>query len=430
MHIFFSGIGGHGIGPLALFARQAGYDVSGSDAHATAYTAALQNHGIHTHIGQTRARIAAVHAARPIDWVVYSSAVSPNNPELLFAKQRGIKTSKRDELLNKIIADHRIKLIAIAGTHGKTTTTAMIIWLCQQIGLPISYLVGAKINFGPMGLFDPKGQYMVYECDEFDRNFLAFYPYLSIITGVTWDHHEIFPTLDDYEQAFRDFIGQSNNTIMWQEDSAKLKPPAGTKNSPTVRKDNLDPGITLAGAFNRQDAWQAVLAVHKIAGVPVADLIGHVNRFPGLEQRMEQLAPNLYINYAHTPEKIRGGMLVAQEIVKNTGQKIVVIYEPLTNRRQHYIKKDYKNCFDGAAKLYWLPTYLAREDPGQSILTPEQLIPHLSNAGIAQPAKMDAYLIAAIHQHLQAGDLVVGMGANGANSLDEWMRQHTKVVTT
>src|SRR5207253_2498504 len=131
---------------------------------------------------------------------VYSSALpktNPNHPELKFCEANGIKNSKRDEFMNKIIRDKRLKLIAVAGTHGKTTTTAMVIWLFKELGLPVSYSLGAQISFGEMGEYNKKGRYFIYECDEFDRNFLAFKPYVAIISGLSWDHHEIYPTQED-----------------------------------------------------------------------------------------------------------------------------------------------------------------------------------------------------------------------------------------
>jgi len=117
-------------------------------------------------------------------------------------------------------------------------------------------------------------------------------------------------------------------------------------------------------------------------------------------------------------------MLTALDFAKTHRAKIVVIYEPLTNRRQHFIKNDYKDCFEGAAKLYWLPTYLAREDSTLPLLSPEQLIPFLSNAHIAEPAKLDDQFVTTVKQHLSQGDMVVAMGASGGGSLDEWLRKH------
>src|SRR5579885_1140900 len=341
MHIFFSGIGGTAIGPLALIAKQAGYEVSGSDKQDSQYIQYLKKHGItDITIGQSREDIAAVHEQHPIDWLVYSSAVAienPDAPELAFAREQDIKTSKRDELLNQIISDKKLKLIAIAGTHGKTTTTAMVIWLFKQLKLPISYSVGAKISFGDMGQYEDDSQFFVYEADEFDRNFLAFEPFVSIITGVSWDHHEIFPSREDYQQAFKEFISQSEWVEIWQEDAEYLQlEPNGhyavmNSGDPEIEK------LKLKGRFNRLDAWLAVKAIRQLTQQPLESIIEHMNKFPGLQRRMEEIVPNLYSDYAHTPEKIRGAMSVALEMAADTGQDVIVVYEPLTNRRQHYM---------------------------------------------------------------------------------------------
>lgn len=427
MHIFFSGIGGTAIGPLALIARQAGYEVSGSDKQASQYIDYLKNQGIENiHIGQSRANIAKVHDNKPIDWFVYTSALpleNPDAPELAFCREQDIKISKRDELLNEILRQKRLKLIAVAGTHGKTTTTAMIIWLFKQLDMEISYSVGAKISFGDMGQYNKISRYFVYECDEFDRNFLAFQPFLSVITGVSWDHHEIFPTREDYQEAFREFISQSKHTLLWQEDNdyLELKPAANllTQSSDTAAIESIE----LKGLYNRLDAWVAIQAVHQATHRPLEDLLPIMNRFPGLQRRMEQIAPNLYSDYAHTPEKIRGAMSVALEMAAEKNQPVIVLYEPLTNRRQHYMMNDYKDCFAGATQVYWLPSYLAREDPNMRIIPPEELITRIDEPGLAMPAERGDSLKRTILAHLSKGDMVVGMAGGGGDSLDEWLRQ-------
>lgn len=426
MHIYFSGVGGTAIGPLALIAKQAGFEVSGSDKQASQYIEYLRKKGLtDIHIGQDEAAMATVHQQNPIDWFVYSSAISkenPHHPELEFARKHGIKVSKRDELLNLILEKKKLKLLAVAGTHGKTTTTAMVIWLFKQLRLPISYSVGAKISFGEMGQYDPISQYFVYEADEFDRNFLAFRPHLSVIVGVTWDHHEIFPERSDYQRAFRDFIGQSQQTILWEEDYRYLSMQAEPRLS-VLEDDNPQiQAITLSGHYNRLDAWLAVQAVHEVTRAPLAMLIDHINHFPGTQRRMEEIVPNLYSDYAHTPEKVRGGMSVALEMAQAKGQDLVIVYEPLTNRRQHFMIDDYKDCFAGAARLYWIPSYLAREDPKQRIIPPSEMIEHLSDPSIAVPMERDHKLHQVIQQHLDRGDMVVGMAGGGGNSLDEWLR--------
>lgn len=425
--MFFSGIGGTAIGPLALIAKQAGFEVSGSDKQDSQYVSYLKKQGLKDiHIGQEYEDIARVHKKRPIDWFVYTSALPLENPksgELRFCREQDIKMSKRDELINLVLKEKKLKLIAVAGTHGKTTTTAMVVWLFKQLGEPLSYSVGAKISFGDMGVYEEKSEYFAYEADEFDRNFLAFEPFISIITGVSWDHHEIFPTREDYQQAFREFISQSQWNLIWGEDAEYL----GVEDEANVSVQNSASKVlnklTLKGLYNRLDAWLAIQAVQEALHAPTDRLIELMNKFPGSQRRMEEIIPGLYSDYAHTPEKIRGAMSVALEMAKENGQDLVVVYEPLTNRRQHYMLKDYGNCFDGAKKLYWIPSYLAREDPRQRIIPPEELIKYLANPSIAEARQRDEWLKAAIQSHLEQGDMVVAMAGGGGNSLDEWVRK-------
>ena len=430
MHVFFSGIGGTAIGPLALIAKQAGFDVSGSDKQDSQYINYLRKHGIlDIHIGQDRESIEHVHENEPIDWYVYSSAVAienPDAPELKFCEEQNIKATKRDELINFILEEKKLKMVAIAGTHGKTTTTAMVVWLFKQLNIPVSYSVGAKISFGDMGQFQKGSEYFVYECDEFDRNFLAFEPFLSLITGVSWDHHEIFPTREDYQQAFAEFIGQTVWTILWQEDFDYLGLQPNdhylvlSSAAPEIRT------VGLAGHYNRLDAWLAIQAVHQITKKPLDELVRQMNSFPGLQRRMEQIVPGLYSDYAHTPDKIRGAMSVALEMAEAKGKELVVVYEPLTNRRQHYVIDEYQDCFNGAKKVYWVPSYLAREDPSQRIIPPEELISHLSVPSIAEARERDGHLRHTIERHLENGDMVVAMAGGGGDSLDEWLRKEFK----
>jgi len=427
MHIYFSGIGGAGIGPLAEIALQAGYDVSGSDKQMSSYIKALNQMGINNIIiDQSYQAIAKAHQQKPIDWLVYTSALTleqPDAPELKFAREHNIRISKRDEFINKIVDDKNLSLIAVAGTHGKTTTTAMIVWLCYQFNIPISYLLPAKTSFGPMGCYLEESTYLVIEADEFDHNFLHFKPFISVITGVSWDHHEIFPTRKDYKQAFRTFIDQSQQSLIWQDDRLYLELPLNNKIYSQSPDDKMIKKIRLTGYYNRLDAWLALQTVLRLCDTPINKLIEQLNLFPGLSRRMEQILPNLYSDYAHTPEKIRAAMSVAIELAKQTKQSIVVVYEGLTNRRQHYMINDYGDCFMGAAQVYWLPSYLAREDPNQRILPPSELISHLADPTIAIPAYRDAGLKRTIRSHLEKGDMVVCMAGGGGNSLDDWIRE-------
>jgi len=427
MHIFFSGIGGTGIGPLALIAKQAGYEVSGSDKQDSNYIQYLRDQGItNINIGQSSEAIGNLHRSNPIDWFVYSSAVAieqPDAPEFSFCRTHNIRLSLRDELLNLIMSEKQLQLIAVAGTHGKTTTTAMLIWAFRQLGIPVSYSVGGKIPFGEMGQYQPGSQYFVYEADEFARNFLAFHPVLSIITGVDWDHPDIYPTRESYNAAFKQFLDQSEQAVMWDADAKLLELPQDMRRlvlSP--EEPAIEQWIRLAGKVNRLNAWEAAQAIVFLLGAPINQTIAALNAFPGVYRRFEQIEGRLYSDYAHTPPKIRGALETAEELA---GKEVVVVYEGLHNSRQHFIKQDLEHLFDGVKKLYIVPSYLAREDPNQELLTPEKIRLLLSPVAEAKAKAMqvDDDLKDAIRQHLDAGDLVLCLTAGGGGSLDEWLRK-------
>lgn len=426
MHIYFSGIGGTGLGPLALIARQAGFHVSGSDKQHSQYIDYLRDKGItNIHIGQDYDAIAAVHAERPIDWFVYTTAVTSEQadpPELKFCHHNEIRVSHRDELLNHILKEKQLKLLAVAGTHGKSTTTAMMIWLLKQLDISISYSVGAKIPFGDMGTYKDDSEYFVYEADEYARNFLSFHPHLSLITGIDWDHPDIYPTKESYDQAFREFIDQSAQVVLWEDDYDRLNLSPIDAMTLLGETDETINMFSLVGEVNRKNAWQVVQGVHRLTGVAIDTLIGHMNSFPGLSRRFEQLIPSLYTDYAHTPPKIRGAIQAAQEVA---GQNVVVVYEGLHNTRQHFIKDELLHLFDEVKQLYIVPSYLAREDPNLLLLRPEDLRNLLSieAQGHATPAQLDQTLHSSIESHLASGDLVLCLTAGGGGSLDEWLRQ-------
>lgn len=425
MHIYFSGIGGAGLGPLALIAKQAGYTVSGSDKQDSSYIQYLRKNGItNIHIGQTYEAIDQVHTKEPIDWFVFTTAVTSehaNPPELVFCKDNNIRTSKRDELLNKILEDKELQLIAIAGTHGKTTTTAMAVWLFQQLSIPVSYSVGAKLPSGDMGAYVPESSYFIYEADEYARNFLSFHPYMSLITGIDWDHPDIYHTREEYEQAFKDFVQQSAHTVTWEEDTNKLTLKNNNDNTIIRTKDSVFAQLTLPGEVNRRDAFQVVTAVHQITDRPLKELVTIINNFPGVSRRFEQIAPNLYTDYAHTPPKIRGALQLAHEVA---GENVVVVYEGLHNTRQHFIKDDLRTLFKDTKHLYVVPSYLAREDPNLSLLQPSDLktLMHEPDASAITPSELNDSLAQQIRTHIQNGDLVLCLSAGGGNSLDEWLR--------
>jgi UDP-N-acetylmuramate--alanine ligase len=419
MHIFFSGVGGTAIGPLALIAHQAGCQVSGSDKQDSSYFQHIARKKIGKFkVGQTTEWIESIHTEKPIDWLVCSSAIekehTDTHPEVQFAKAHKIKISKRDEFINALLNQSGQKMVAIAGTHGKSTTTAMAIWAMKQLNIPISYSVGAKIPFGEMGEFNKEANYFVYEADEYDRNFLQFKPSVSIITGIDYDHPDIYPTRESYYQAFVDFICQSNEVFAHAEDLEKIGLAGDGAN---IHEGNF----SLKGRVNRQNASLVAEAITKFFAkdTPKTTIINILNSFPGVSRRFEEIAPNIYSDYAHTPEKIRGALQLAKEV---TSKDVVVVYEGLHNTRQHFIKTDLKHLFDDIAHLYVVPSYLAREDTTLQMLSPQDIINLTSKPQQATASTLSQSLLAKIKAHAADGDIVLCLSAGGGGSLDEWLR--------
>ena len=195
MNIYISGISGTGMGPLALMAKDAGMTVFGSDTQPGAITNELTSNGVKIYLGEQDGEFLKARAKNDwVDWFVYTSALPEDHPELMMARKLKIKhITKRDELISYLVKKLKLQMVAVAGTHGKTTTTAIIVWACLKLGIPVSYLIGTTLPFAPAGMYDPKSKYFVYEADEYDRNFLAFRPWLAAITTVSFDHPDIYP---------------------------------------------------------------------------------------------------------------------------------------------------------------------------------------------------------------------------------------------
>lgn len=411
MKVYISGISGTGMGPLALMAQGAGMTVFGSDLAAGAVTNELVSHGIKMCLGiQDGEFLKSCAKGEGVDWFVYTSALPENHPELLMAKKLKLKISKRDELLNYLIKKLKLKLIAVAGTHGKTTTTAMIVWAAKQLGIPVSYIIGTTLPFASAGHYDPKSEYFVYEADEYDRNFLAFHPWLAVVPVVTYDHPDIYPTVEEYREAFAQFEKQSKNVLHGNE---------------------IAVGLNLAGEARRYDATLAVDTLELMLPKPKGlnrlmrkqhkELIKVLNEFPGVGRRFEQVSEGYYSDYAHHPEEVAATVEVALEEADRRGLKgVVAIYEPHQNIRQSELADGYADAFRGVHKLYWLPTYLTRENPKLEVMRPDEFIAKLENKKIAEEAELNDELAEVIKEWHKKGYLVLLMSAGPA---DAWIRK-------
>lgn len=418
MRIYFAGIGGVGIGPLAAMAKDAGYDVMGYDQTTTPMTDELSQKDIPLTIGDGLSDIQQKQKEKPIDWLVATAALPKDSPIFSFARGNRIRISKRDELINQLVGDKHQQLIAISGTHGKTTTTAMLAWLFTQFDIPESHSVGTQMSFAASGKLASDGRCFIYEADEYDRNMLHFHPSIAVITSLDYDHPDVYSTPDDYKAAFRQFLDQSERVFMWQKDADYLNVHDDKKINLADSLLAYEKTITLPGEHNRRNALLAC-AVFKtrFPELKFEHIMSAMSLFPGTQRRFERIAKGLYSDYAHHPAEIAATIQTASELSK----KIVVVYQPHQNIRQHDLIDKYEDCFRGATKVYWLPTYLSRENPQLPVLTSKQLIAKLTDPSIAEPAKLDESLIQVISRELHKGALVLVLGAG---DVDTWLREH------
>ena len=380
--------------------------------------------GIEVSIGEQDGKYLKSKLEQGIDWFVHTSALPRDHAELVIAEQAGIKCTKRDDFTAYLVNELGLKMVAVAGTHGKTTTTAMIVWAGLAAKLPISYIVGTTLGFAPSGAYHKGDKYFIYEADEYDRNFLKYHPWLAVIPAVSYDHPDIYPTREDYGAAFSQFRKQSEHVVECV--NGELKDETGEElwMKPSDFK--------LAGEARRIDAALATEAViwmelkdYDDKGLDVMytpfPIVDIMNKFPGVGRRFERVADGAYTDYAHHPEEIAATMEIAKEEAKLTGRKgTVVVYQPHQNTRQHEVRDGYRNAFIGAERIYWLPTYLTRENPDLAVIQPEEFIKNLENSEVAETAELNDDLAEKLHKYVDDGYLVLLMTAGPA---DGWFRE-------
>src|SRR5262245_16535669 len=225
-HIHFIGIGGSGLSAIARLLLESGYKVSGSDRALTPFADEVRHAGATVYVGHHPRNIAGA------DEVVMSSAISADNPEVVAAKRSKIPVYKRADFLGQLMADK--KGIAIAGTHGKTTTTAMTAWVLHKLGRDPSFIVGGLLNNLGVNAHAGKGHMFVIEADEYDNMFLGLKPQIAVVTSLEHDHPDMFPSLEDVYASFEKFVDllpEDGTLILNAEDAgaAALAPHARQK---------------------------------------------------------------------------------------------------------------------------------------------------------------------------------------------------------
>jgi UDP-N-acetylmuramate--alanine ligase len=339
--LHFIGIGGAGMSGLALVCGELGASVTGSDRNESSYMERLRAAGLDPIIGHDAANLP--EGAE----VVVSTAIDTDNPELALARERGVEPIHRGALLAELCAEKR--LIAVAGTHGKTTTTAMLVWALRGLGTEVAFFVGGEVpGLGPGGEAANAGwgagEWVIAEADESDGSFLDLKPEIAVVTNIEMDHHSRWGSIAELRAAFAEFT-------------------AGA--TAVVRPEDTDLEIELAvpGHHNLLNARAAVLAA-VAAGFEPAKVAAALADFPGVKRRLElkgsRAGVPIYDDYAHHPTEVRAALSALRE--QGPG-RLIAVFQPHLYSRTKAFGEEFGAALALADEVVVLDVYPAREQP-------------------------------------------------------------------
>jgi len=341
--LHFIGIGGAGMSGLALVCRELGASVSGSDRADSSYMKRLRAVGLDPIVGHDAANLP--DGAE----VVVSTAIDDDNPELRLARERGQAVCRRGELLAELCAEKR--LIAIAGTHGKTTTTAMLVWALREIGAGPAFFVGGEVpGLGPGGTVGNagwgEGEWVIAEADESDASFLELAPEIAVITNIEMDHHSRWGSMAELRAAFDRFAADS-------------KVARFAADSPGPARLSL----AVPGAHNVLNA-RAALAAAELAGFELDAVAAALASFPGVHRRLElkgeREGARIYDDYAHHPTEVRAALGALREM---SPTRLIAVFQPHLYSRTKALAEQFGAALALADEVAVLDVYPAREQP-------------------------------------------------------------------
>lgn len=372
------GIGGIGMSGLARLYLHEGIMVTGSDRSKTVITEKLEEEGVAVTYNQDPDVI-----TENIDLVVYSDAVAEENLERVKAHELGVPEMQYFEALAEVA--NKYHLIAVAGTHGKTTTTAMIIDILEDAGLDPTAIVGSLRARSGSNFRAGKGKYFVVEADEYRRHFRFLNPEILVITNIEFDHPDYFTDLTDVQKAFAELVSKvpDYGSVIINKANPAVVPAVADSDAKVIDyRESLDPKLELQqpGLHNLENAAAAVAAAAS-AGVSRETAQSSLKNFAGTWRRFEYKgtvngAP-VYDDYAHHPSEIDATIRSARERYPNA--RLVVVFQPHTYSRTQQFFVDFANTLAKADRIILAPIYAARES-NQSGVTSEQLAHKILNS--------------------------------------------------
>ncbi len=366
--IHLIGTGGAGMSGLAWAAHQLGASVTGSDRSDSTYMERLRRAGVAVTVGHDPANL-------PEDSeVIVSTAIAEDNPELVAARGRGQTVKHRSDLLAELCAARR--QIAVAGTHGKTTTTGMLAWALRELGQQPSFFIGGELpGFGPDGAAANsgwgEGDWVVVEADESDGSFLTLDPDIAVITNIEMDHHARWDNLAELRGAFHAFASKAEAVILPSGDEP-LAEGLGSDQRSVTPFDLTRPGpdqldLSVPGAHNRLNARAAIGAL-VAAGFDESDAARALRGFTGVKRRQEFKGEcdgaRVYDDYAHHPTEVEAALNALREFEPD---RLVAVFQPHLYSRTRIFSQQFGAALAKADEAVVLDVYAAREEPVGSL---------------------------------------------------------------
>jgi UDP-N-acetylmuramate--alanine ligase len=447
-HVHFIGIGGSGLSAIARLLKESGYTVTGSDQALSTFASDLRAAGVVIYVGHDPRNIQGA------DWVVRSSAVLDDNQEVKAALLAGIPVYKRADILGKMM-ENKIG-IAVAGTHGKTTTTALVAFALTEMGRDPSFIVGGVMNNYGVNARAGKGNLFIIEADEYDRMFLGLKPQIEVITNLEHDHPDCYPTYDEMVSAFESFVAllPPNGTLIACIEDAGAASLIGkarhaghrvvayglqdqiTVNAPDwlegrKLKANQRGGfdfeavsnlsevettrvsLQIPGEHNVRNAL-AALAVIAVLGLSTTEAGNALAKYTGTRRRFEVKGEKKGItvidDYAHHPSEIRATLAAAK--ARYPKRRIWALWQPHTYSRTLTLRQEFIGAFGDADEVIVTEIYAARE-PKQDFSSAGLVnsMMHPSARFIGSLDEATSYLLT----HLKRNDVLLVLSAGDAD---------------
>ncbi len=447
----FVGIGGSGMSPLAEILRAQGHIVSGSDAKSSETTVRLSAMGIAMHTGHDAKNVGAARC------LILSSAIKDSNPEAVEGRARALRMIHRGDLLDAVMAPYRQR-IAISGSHGKTTTTAMVTGILETAGFDPSALVGGKLKGSQSGARVGSGDAFVAEADESDRSFLKLHPTLCLVTNVDREHLDTYADLDEVSAAFSAFaesVPACGTAVLCADDPVTahiarrladrsltygFTPEAGVSGTTTVNAEGfpivtgegpLGPFSFTLGVSGEMNALNALgaMAVAQSLGISPALASRSLSTFRGVARRLEWKGHrdgiDVWDDYGHHPTEICATLKALR--ARNAGRRVVTLFQPHRVTRTRSLWNEFTDAFVLSDEV-WLSNIYAAGEPAEAGITAEKLVEALIAKGHAArfAGTLDEARMSVL-KALRAGDVFLTLGAGNVVEVGEAFLKETRV---